>query len=72
MTDQEWTQELLGILEGTAWQVEVAKVAQDRMTTYAEVRHKRSGEEKTVRLNRERFATREARVDEIRRQLEAE
>lgn len=47
MTDQEWTQELLGILEGTAWQVEVAKVAQDKTTTYAEVRHKRSGEEKT-------------------------
>lgn len=72
MTDQEWTQELLGILEGTAWQVQVAKVAQDRTTTYAEVRHKRSGEEKTVRLTRDRFTTRESRVDEIRRQLEAE
>jgi hypothetical protein len=72
MTEQEWTQELVDILQGTAWRVELAKVAQDKSTTYAELRHKRSGEERTVRLSRERFTTRESRVDEIRRQLETE
>jgi hypothetical protein len=72
MTEQEWAQELLEILQGTAWRVELAKVAQDRTTTYAELRHQRSGEERTVRLSRERFTTRESRVDEIRRQLEGD
>jgi hypothetical protein len=70
MTDQEWRDELRGVLEGTGWCVDDATVGPGQRYASAQLRHEHTGDIEVFKLAATRFATPETRAAEIRRRIE--